>query len=96
MSAEATGRGHDVRVRRGELVIDEESCLGCGYCVAACKPGCLEFTGERTNSRGFALPVLARPEDCTACGGCAVMCPPLAIEVYAIVSTTGEDHPAGG
>jgi 2-oxoglutarate ferredoxin oxidoreductase subunit delta len=77
------------RVRRGELVIDEESCLGCGYCVLACKPGCLDLTGGKISSSGFPLPVLVRPEDCTACGGCAVMCPPLAIEVYAVTFSTG-------
>ena len=73
------------KARRGEVIIDENSCSGCGYCVLACKSKCIEITGENVNSKGVSLPVIVKPEECNACGGCAVMCPPIAIEVYAII-----------
>lgn len=75
------------KVTKGEVIIDESFCVGCGYCVVACKRGCLEIGGEKIDARGFSKPVLVKPEKCNACGNCAVVCPSFAIEVYALTAT---------
>ena len=69
---------------RGEIVIDEEQCKGCGYCVLMCKPECIEMT-DRFTAKGYFLPGFVKPENCTACGVCSWMCPAFAIEVYKIL-----------
>ena len=77
------------KVKKGEVIIDENSCQGCGYCVLGCKRGCIEITGKKMNSKGIQLPTLVKPDECNACGNCAVMCPALSIEVYAITISEG-------
>jgi len=43
----------------------------------------------RFTSRGYALPVMLKPEDCNGCGICGWMCPEQAIEVYRLVESEG-------
>ena len=67
---------------KGEIVINETNCLGCGYCEKFCSQGCISITGDKFTPRGYVLPVVVNPERCTACGFCSWMCPHLGIEVY--------------
>lgn len=67
---------------RGEVVVDEVLCLGCGYCAAFCPTKSIVISAERFSPQGHLLPEFARPEECKACGVCAWMCPHFAIEVY--------------
>ena len=46
--------------------IETDACMGCGLCVKACPPACIELVWD------FAT--LKRPEDCTSCGACAEVC----------------------
>ena len=64
-----------------EVMIDEQRCFGCGYCVEFCPQGCLERKGEKISRLGYALPQLTQPEQCNRCGICVRMCPRWAIEV---------------
>ena len=73
------------KAKKGEIVIDEAYCNGCGCCVVACKRGCIEITGEKVDARGFLFPSIIKPERCNACGNCAIMCTGFAIEVYALM-----------
>lgn len=70
---------------RGEVVIDEMLCKGCGYCVKFCARGCIDITGDKFTPQGHILPVLIKPEKCNACAICGWMCPDFAIEVYKYV-----------
>ena len=88
-SIDAGGAMGSKKLKTGEVIIDENLCLGCGYCVMACKRGCLEITGDTMSTKGFLLPILSKPDECNACGSCAVMCPTLAIEVYAVTIKEG-------
>ena len=72
---------------RGEVVIDEGFCGGCGYCIIACKRGCLDFAEGKISPGGVSIPAVIKPEKCNACGVCAIMCPALAIEVYELVTS---------
>jgi 2-oxoglutarate ferredoxin oxidoreductase subunit delta len=65
-----------------EIIINEELCQGCGYCVQFCPKGCIAITGRKFTPQGYLVPSLVEPEKCSACGICAWMCPAIAIEVY--------------
>ncbi|MBN1228106.1 MAG: 4Fe-4S binding protein [Deltaproteobacteria bacterium] len=71
-----------------EIVIDENLCWGCGYCVSFCPKNCLEMTGNRINKMGYTIPVATSPENCNFCGNCVEMCPHWAIEIYHSVDVT--------
>lgn len=63
---------------KGTVVLNEERCKGCTYCVRYCPTDALEMT-ERLNHKGYRLPVLAHPEKCNGCDLCGMYCPDFAI-----------------
>lgn len=64
------------------IVIDEELCKGCGFCITYC-PKALIHLGSKFNSLGFKYAEPGAEEGvCTACEICALMCPDAAITVY--------------
>ncbi len=67
---------------KGRVVIDEQHCKGCGYCVEFCPKGCLVIDGVKFTSQGYLLPSSSHPEKCTGCALCGWMCPSMCIEVY--------------
>src|SRR5574337_2074502 len=70
---------------RGYVTIDSEECKGCGLCMDACPPKCLEFEPE-LNAYGVR-PGRYVGRGCTGCGICFYTCPePGAITVYRAVS----------
>ena len=87
---------------RGKVTVDVEECKGCGLCVEACPPKCLELEPE-LNAYG-AHPAHYTGHDCTGCGICFYCCPePGAITVYRIkgkaktvAATPGPAAVAGG
>ena len=66
---------------KGEIVIEEAVCKGCGYCVEFCSRDCL-IIGDTFNTQGYTVAQFTNPENCNACQVCAWMCPDSAIEVY--------------
>lgn len=70
---------------KGEIVIDEAYCKGCGYCVKFCARGCIEQNGAKFSPQGYLLPEFVNTDKCNACGICAWLCPDQAIEVYRLV-----------
>jgi len=69
---------------QNEVMIDEELCHGCGYCVQFCPRGCLDIPGEQPGPMysGYEIARCIHPEQCNACGICTRMCPCGAVEVY--------------
>jgi Pyruvate/2-oxoacid:ferredoxin oxidoreductase delta subunit len=66
---------------RGKVTIDSEECKGCGVCVDACPPKCLELQPE-LNAYGVH-PARYTGEGCSGCGVCFYVCPePGAITVF--------------
>jgi len=74
-----------------EIVIDEQRCQGCGYCVEFCPLNCLEISKEKISQKGYYQPVVIKPEKCNACGACIWMCPHWAIEVHSYFQDTDKD-----
>ena len=75
---------------KGDIVIDEQRCKGCGYCIHFCEHDCIVIPGDRFSAKGYSLPVFANAANCTGCGICGWMCPDQAIEVYKYVETKGQ------
>jgi len=63
---------------RGAVTINVESCKGCGFCIAFCPSGVLEFS-DKFNSKGYHSPRAVNPDACTGCGLCGMYCPDFAI-----------------
>ncbi len=72
---------------KGEIIIKESNCRGCGYCEEFCKPGCITMCEDKVSPLGFILPVFSTPDNCNACGVCGMMCPHFAIEVYKFIES---------
>ena len=70
---------------KGEIMINEGNCRGCGYCQRFCKRECIVMSDDKFTPLGYILPVVSNPDDCNACGICGWMCPHYAIEVYKYV-----------
>ena len=70
---------------KGEIVINEKLCKGCGLCIEFCSRGCIAFAEGKLSAMGLPLASFAVPEKCNACGICGWMCPDFAIEVYKYV-----------
>ena len=64
-----------------DVIINEEACKGCVYCVEFCPVECLTMS-DQFNARGFFYPLFGNEEKCTGCGACACLCPDFAIEVH--------------
>ncbi len=62
----------------GEIVIIEDRCKGCGFCVEYCPNDVLE-TSERYNSKGYHPPEIVNGDGCADCGFCQMICPDFAI-----------------
>ena len=62
-------------------IIHEERCTGCGLCIEACGPKCLEMAD--------GVPVLARPDRCGSEEHCIGPCQEDAIQM-SWVQTTGD------
>ncbi len=70
---------------KGEIVISETLCNGCGLCVDFCARECITLPEGNLTAQGTPLADFAHPDKCNACGICGWMCPDFAIEVYKYV-----------
>jgi ferredoxin len=65
------------------ILIDLETCRGCGVCVEACPAGAIYLvSGQPTVNQ----------EDCTACGACAEACPHGAIALVGAQEPRTVEH----
>jgi len=63
-----------------EVYVNASLCKGCNICIDFCREKVFEESTE-IGSRGYFVPVVARPRDCSACMLCEHLCPELAITV---------------
>jgi 2-oxoglutarate ferredoxin oxidoreductase subunit delta len=62
------------------VYIKQDSCKGCGICIALCPVKILEFS-KNLNSRGVSYPEVIDQESCTECFNCMIYCPDMAVVV---------------
>ena len=67
-----------VTIPHGEVVIIDDRCKGCGFCVEYCPKDVLVMS-ERFNKKGYHPPVMKPNHECNNCGLCEVICPEFAI-----------------
>ncbi len=71
---------------KGQLIIAQDECKGCGLCVVACPVKVIEIRTDVINAQGYH-PASYKGSGCTACGICFNTCPePGAITVNRLVS----------
>jgi 2-oxoglutarate ferredoxin oxidoreductase subunit delta len=67
-----------IKVIRGKVIVIEERCKGCGFCISYCSRGVLVMS-EKFNRKGYHFPETALPDQCVNCRFCEVICPEFAI-----------------
>ena len=63
-----------------KVVIEENSCKGCGLCVSVCPKKLLKLDLSRVNAKGYN-PAVFTDDKCSSCAFCAVICPDMVISV---------------
>jgi 2-oxoglutarate ferredoxin oxidoreductase subunit delta len=76
-ASENAGARRPKREPRGQVVIFDNWCKGCGLCVEFCPMKVLALNGD-------GHPLVVAPEKCTACHWCDTHCPDFAIVVERI------------
>ena len=74
-----------LKIPRGEVIIAEERCKGCNFCIEFC-PKKVLVQSSKYNSTGYHPPMLVEEEPlkvCINCGFCMLVCPEFAIYVKA-------------
>jgi 2-oxoglutarate ferredoxin oxidoreductase subunit delta len=67
-----------VEITKGNVVIIEDRCKGCGYCIEFCPRLILAFS-KGFNKKGYHPPEVQKPDECVNCHYCEIICPEFAI-----------------
>ena len=62
----------------GKLIIIDDRCKGCGFCVEFCPKNVL-YISEKFNVKGYHPPEMDPSKECVMCGLCELICPEFAI-----------------
>ena len=73
-----------VRAIRGEVLIIEDRCKGCEFCVEYCPRDVLAMS-KAFNRKGYHPPEILKQGECVNCNLCEMICPEFAI--FSINST---------
>jgi 2-oxoglutarate ferredoxin oxidoreductase subunit delta len=63
------------------VIIDIDTCKGCGLCVDACPKKILTLDQKKINKKGYHPSSCTDMSQCIGCAFCAVMCPDVCITV---------------
>ena len=70
-----------------KILISEERCKGCTYCVEFCPKAVLKMS-EEISPKGYTLAVVVDESKCLNCGLCEIICPEFAIHLKPIDNET--------
>lgn len=62
-----------------KIVVHQESCKGCQFCIAICPKKAL-YVSDYMNAKGYHATAVDE-EKCIACGTCFVVCPDYVFEI---------------
>jgi len=79
-----------IKVPRGDVVIIEDRCKGCGFCVEYCPKDALVMS-ERFNAKGYHPPEMVTHGECVNCNLCEMICPDFAIFSTELPEVTAEE-----
>ena len=63
----------------GKMIVEFDTCKGCGLCATACPKKIVEIQHEKLNKKGYYTAVCIDEDACIACTMCAMMCHECAI-----------------
>jgi 2-oxoglutarate ferredoxin oxidoreductase subunit delta len=86
-------RGADQTRLKQEKVIINNRCKGCGFCIAFCPRGVLQFS-EDFNAKGYHYPEVIDSSKCADCHFCDALCPEFAI--YSVDPGKGSEKSSKG
>jgi 2-oxoglutarate ferredoxin oxidoreductase subunit delta len=66
---------------KGKVYFEQDSCKGCGLCVAACPKKILKLDEQKINAKGYHPATCIDLEACIGCANCATVCPDVVITV---------------
>ncbi|MBP7231829.1 MAG: 4Fe-4S binding protein [Syntrophaceae bacterium] len=64
--------------RLGQVIVIEDRCKGCGFCIANCPRQVLQKSST-FNKKGYHPPEVADTTRCVNCHFCEILCPEFAI-----------------
>ena len=64
----------------GKIIINNDRCKGCGFCVEYCPRDVLELSDD-FNVKGYHPPYIKHEDECCYCQLCETICPEFAIYV---------------
>jgi len=67
-----------VAIPHGDVLIIEDRCKGCGFCVEYCPKDVL-ILSKRFNKKGYHPPEVVKTGECVNCNLCEMICPDFAI-----------------
>ena len=67
-----------IHMSRGKVIIIEERCKGCEFCVHYCSRGVIRMS-EAFNVKGYHFPQVVDETMCVSCHFCEALCPEFAI-----------------
>jgi 2-oxoglutarate ferredoxin oxidoreductase subunit delta len=67
-----------IEITKGNVVIIEDRCKGCGYCIEFCPRAILTFS-KGFNKKGYHPPEVQKKDECVNCHYCEIICPEFAI-----------------
>ena len=79
-----------LKIATVEIIIIEDRCKGCGFCIEFCPRKVLEES-NKLNIRGVHPPYVKNPDACVGCGLCEDICPDLAIFVKRLEENSHEE-----
>jgi len=62
------------------IIIQEDLCKGCGYCIEICPVAYLKDS-NKMNKKGYMVPEIDNTIVCTFCRKCELICPEIAISI---------------
>jgi 2-oxoglutarate ferredoxin oxidoreductase subunit delta len=67
-----------IEASRGRVILIEERCKGCGFCVEYCPRDVLRMSSA-FNTKGYHTPAVQNESTCVNCHFCEDLCPEFAI-----------------